>query len=139
MNAGHHIKYTIRDKNFPVVKDCSIDRSGQTVQTLVRLLLIKVYTVCHSVNIFLTHYSTVKPLCSNFRVITANFSGVQIFRVFMVYRNDVKHFYGQVWANSADPGQTALHRPISVHKQSDQGLHCLQFYLLEGKTTLFKF
>ena len=139
MNAGHHIKHTIRDKNFPVVKDCSTDRSGQTVQTLLRLLLIKGYTVCHSVNIFWTHYSTVKPHCSNFRVITAIFSGVQSFRVFMVYRNDPKHFYIQVWANTADPGQTALHRPISVHEQSDQVLDCLPFYLLEGKTTFFKF
>ena len=30
------------------------------------------------------HYSTVKPLCSNFRVITVNFSGVRIFRIFTV-------------------------------------------------------
>ena len=30
------------------------------------------------------HYSTVKPSCLNFRVITANFSGVRIFRFFMV-------------------------------------------------------
>ena len=47
-------------------------------------LLIRVYTVCHSIHIFWTHYCTVKPLCLNFRVITANFSGVQIFRVSMV-------------------------------------------------------
>ena len=58
------------------------DRSGQTVQTRIKLLLrkslIRVYTVCHSVSIFLTHQSIVKPPCSNFRVITANVSGVSI-------------------------------------------------------------
>ena len=35
-------------------------------------------------SIFWTHYSTVKPPCSNFRVITANSSGVWIFRIFTV-------------------------------------------------------
>ena len=30
------------------------------------------------------HYSIVEPYCSNFRVITANFSGVQTFQIFMV-------------------------------------------------------
>ena len=34
---------------------------------------IRAYTVCHSVSIIWMHYSTVKPHCSNFRVITANF------------------------------------------------------------------
>ena len=29
-------------------------------------------------------YSTVKPPCSNFRLITANFLGVRIFRIFTV-------------------------------------------------------
>ena len=33
--------------------------------------LIMVYTVCHSVFIFWTHYAMVKPHCSNFRIITA--------------------------------------------------------------------
>ena len=46
--------------------------------------LIRVYTVCHSVCIFWTHYSMVEPLCSNFRVITANFLGVRIFKIFTV-------------------------------------------------------
>ena len=32
-----------------------------------------VYTVCHSVCIFWTHYSMVEPHCSNFRIITAIF------------------------------------------------------------------
>ena len=36
--------------------------------------------------------------------------------------NDPKFSDRQVWANSADPDQTA-------QEQSDQGLHCLQFPL----------
>ena len=53
---------------------------GQTVQTKIRLLLIRVYTVYRSVCIIWTHYSMVEPHSSNFRVITTNFLGVQIFR-----------------------------------------------------------
>ena len=53
------------------------DRSGQTVQTQIRLLADSVY-------VFLTHFSIVKPHCSNFRMITPNFSGVRIFRNFLL-------------------------------------------------------
>ena len=44
------------------------------------------------------------------------------------YRNVPKFWDRQVWANSADPDQTAH------QEQSDQGLHCLQFplHLLEA-------
>ena len=35
--------------------------------------LIRVYTVCNFLCIFWTHYSKVKPPCSTFRAITANF------------------------------------------------------------------
>ena len=55
-------------------------RPDQTVP----ISLIRVYTVCISLCIVWTHYSTVRSTCSNFRVITANFSGVQIFRIFTV-------------------------------------------------------
>ena len=70
-------------------------RSGQTMQTLIRGAVwsgstlfaiytvcstdpdqtapIRVYTVCNSICIFWMHYSTVKPSCLNFSVITANF------------------------------------------------------------------
>ena len=48
------------------------DRSGQTVQTQIRLL--RVYTVCYYVYIFWTHFSMVKPCCSNFGMITTIFS-----------------------------------------------------------------
>ena len=65
----------------------------QTVQTQIKLLLWanstdpdQTATVCHSIMIYIVwmHYTMVKPPCSNFRVITANFSGVWIFRIFMV-------------------------------------------------------
>ena len=41
-----------------------------------RSSLIMVYTVCNAVCILWMQYSMVKPPCSNFRVITANFSDV---------------------------------------------------------------
>ena len=61
------------------------DMPGQTVQTQIRLSsVISVYTVCHFDCIVWTHYSMVEPHSSNFRVITTNFWGVQIFRKFTV-------------------------------------------------------
>ena len=63
------------------------DMPGQTVQTQIRLLLIRVYTVCHSVCIVWTHYSLVEAYSSHFRVITTNFLGVRIFRKFTVTYN----------------------------------------------------
>ena len=62
---------------------------GQTVQTQIRLLLIRVYTVCCSVCIVWTHYSMVEPHSSYFRVITTNFLGVGIFR--KIYGHPKKH------------------------------------------------
>ena len=53
------------------------DRSGQPVwtQIILRSGLIRVYSVCHSICIFLTHFtvSVVKPLFSNFTIITVIF------------------------------------------------------------------
>ena len=61
------------------------DMPGQTVQTQISSCsLIRVYTICHSICIVWTHYSMVEPHSSNFRVITTNFLGVQIFRKFTV-------------------------------------------------------
>ena len=59
--------------------------------------LISVYTVCHSVCIFWTYYSTVKPSCSNFKVITANFSGVRTLRSFTVYKMSNRCWCGIFW------------------------------------------
>ena len=81
---------------------------GQTVQVYIRLLLgsslIRVYTVCHSVCIILTHYSMVEPHSSNFRVITTNILDVRIFRKFTVllygktrllkFKNNYSTFFG---------------------------------------------
>ena len=58
------------------------DSSGQTDQTAPSL--IRVYTVCNSLCIIWTHYTKVKPPCSNSSMITANFSGVRIYRIFTV-------------------------------------------------------
>ena len=57
-------------------------RSGQTLQTQIRLLLFQRLHCLPSVCIFWTHYPMVKPPFSKFRVITANFSGVCTFRIF---------------------------------------------------------
>ena len=57
---------------------------GQTVQTQIRMLLIRVYIVCHFVCIVWTHYGMVEPHSSNFRVIITKFLGVRIFREFTV-------------------------------------------------------
>ena len=43
-----------------------------------------VFAICHSICIVWTHYSILEPHSSNFRVITTNFLGVQIFRKFTV-------------------------------------------------------
>ena len=49
--------------------------------------LIRVYTVCHSVCIYWMHYSVVRLPCSSFRVVTANFLYVRIFRNFTMLYN----------------------------------------------------
>ena len=65
------------------------DRSGQTVQTQIRLLLEEQSDQglhCLQFRLYLlVHYSSVKPSCSNFRVIAANFLGFRIFKIFTVY------------------------------------------------------
>ena len=60
-------------------------------QTAPRGGLIRVCTVCHSLCIFWMYYSMVKPPCSNFRVITANFSGVQNISSLSVLSIDCYH------------------------------------------------
>ena len=68
------------------------DRIGQTVQNQTRLSsLIRVFTVCYSICVFLTKYATVWPFCLNFRLITAKFSGVRKFRNFTVGKIKTPH------------------------------------------------
>ena len=68
--------------NTIIILSFRTDRSGKTVQT--QSSLIRVCTVCLSICIFWAHHFMVKPPGSNFRVITAKFLGVLIFRFFMV-------------------------------------------------------
>ena len=85
MNNGYpkiHPIYTV--VSSVMILSFRTDMPGQTVQTQIRLLLIRVYTVCHSFCVVWIHYSMVEPHSSNFRVITTNFLGVRIFRKFMV-------------------------------------------------------
>ena len=63
--------------------NCWIDRPVQNSVDPYDYSLIRVYSICHSVCIF--GHIMVEPPCSNCRVITANFSGVQIFMSFMEY------------------------------------------------------
>ena len=49
-----------------------------------------VYTVCHSICIFLTCYSMVKSHCSNLRTITAIFLGSE-FSKFYILVNEPRH------------------------------------------------
>ena len=69
------------------------DRSGQTVQIQIRLL-IRVYTVCNSICIFLMHYSMAKSPCSNFRVI--------MYSKFVRCPN-FYYFYGTMWLTAFGP------------------------------------
>ena len=72
------------------------DRSGQTVQTLIRLeeqsdqgLHCLLFRLHHLDSLLM-----VEPHSSNFRVITTNFWGVQIFRKFTVSKNHVQRARG---------------------------------------------
>ena len=51
-----------------------------------RRSLIRVYTVCHSICIFWTHYSIVKQYCSNFRKITAIFCMSKYLGIFSMFQ-----------------------------------------------------
>ena len=59
------------------------DRSGQTVKTPITLLLAAVWLGSNSVCIFKTHYCMGRPPCSNFKMITADFSGVKVLGILM--------------------------------------------------------
>ena len=68
-----------------MIQNFRTDKSRQTVQTQIRLLLEEQSdqgpTVCFSICIFLTKYPNVWPLL---RLVTAKFSGIQKLRNFMV-------------------------------------------------------
>ena len=98
------------------------DRSGQTVQTQIRLLL-RVNTVCYFIYIFWTHFSMVMPRCSNFKMITTIFSVSKFLGLLRYgFYCRVRHTkYEDRMANSANPDQTAP----DLCLQSDQYLRCL--------------
>ena len=83
MRAKHSITFTVMTLSF------RSDKSGQTVQTQIRLLLEEqsdqgLYCLLFHLHL-LTKYPKRWPLCLNFRYITAKFSGVQKFRNFTVF------------------------------------------------------
>ena len=100
------------------------DRSGQTVQNQISLLLdeskIRAYTGCNSVCIIWMHYFMKKPPCLNFRVFTASFSGVQIFRIFTAI---------QFWTPvlSAEPLQCKCLESEDYHCQRNITIMILNF------------
>ena len=70
-----------------IILNIGTDRSEQTVETQIRLLLMEQSDqglLCYSVCIFWTQYCTVKSNCSNCRTIMVIISGVPIFRIFTV-------------------------------------------------------
>ena len=75
--------------------------------------LIRVYTVCHYVRIFWVHDSMVKVHCYNFRIITAIYSGVQIFRSFTVW---------DIWCKDTASGMCDQVRPEPDYLGSEQAI-----------------
>ena len=65
-----------------MIQSFQTDRPGQTVQ---RSSLITVYNVWHSVCMFWTFYSMIKPHCSTFRKTTTIFVCVWNVRIFTVF------------------------------------------------------
>ena len=68
-------------------------------------------------------FNLVRQRCNDKKLPCCNKKRNSNIHVKKCYRNDPKFSDKQVWANSADPDQTAL------EEQSDQGLHCLLFHL----------
>ena len=77
-------------RNHPVFGQTSL---GKHQTAPLGAILIRVFTVCHSVCIFWTLYSMVQPHCSNFRIIT--FSSVRILRSLTV-----NHYPNVVYATN---------------------------------------
>ena len=64
-----------------------------------------------------------KPSCSNFKVKTANFLGVQIFRSFAVFS------FSAVMKHTVMFLSFRTDRSWQTEEQSDQGVHCFLFRL----------
>ena len=69
--AFRHIKSFHQNRLTVQILCIGTDRSQQTVQTKIRLLLISIYAVCHSISIFWMHLCNVTSNFSIFRTIMA--------------------------------------------------------------------
>ena len=79
------ISSNIRYRNDPKFSDRQVWANSADPDQTAPSKLIRANTVCNSGCIFWVHYSSVKPSCSNFRVITAIFFGVSEFLGFVRY------------------------------------------------------
>ena len=87
LGTAHHFCPCIRI-NTVIILNIGTDRSEQTVQTQIRLLLMEQSDqglLCLLFCIFLTQYCTVKSNCSKCRTVMVIISGVPIFRIFTVH------------------------------------------------------
>ena len=116
------------------------DRPGQTRQTQIRLLLQEQFDQGLHYLQFRLHLLDAllygKASLFNFRVTTANFAGVQIFRSFTVYPKNVTVMIlsfqtGRLGKQSTCSDQTRFSAPEGpvFQKQSHQGIHCLPFWM----------
>ena len=70
-----------------IVLSFQIVRLLQTVQ-----IPIRVFTICHSIYVFCTHFPIKKILCSNFRIITVSFSAIRNFKIFTVFSQSLNPY-----------------------------------------------
>ena len=93
-----------------------LQRTGGSLilrNTVMTPRLIRVYTVCNSLCIVWTHYSMVKPPCSNVRVITANvlvseFLGALRCLLSCYYRGWLHWFWGIFQRDESETDQPRL-------------------------------
>ena len=112
------------------------------------ILFLKIVTIycndpnCFQSAVFGTHNCNVKTTSFKFRIITAIFSVVQSFLIFMVSTCTV--MFLNFWT---DKSEQTVKTQIRLHleEQFDQGVHCFPFHLhrldalIYGKFILFKF
>ena len=93
------------------------DRSQQTEQTKIRLLLIRVYAVCHSISIFWMYLCNVTSNFSIFLTIMATVWGVPNFRIFTVrgvFDDKQKFSYFSLKPYVVSPHLNRLVEPVQI-------------------------